>query len=80
MTFTIKYNRSTSHIDGIDPKDSASGEFSYSLNACGALTRSRLATGQRTEDLAEAVRLATITGRKLCKTCQKAADAVLKSA
>src|SRR3546814_10369414 len=44
-TYTVQYNRSTNHIDGIDAKCTSTGEerggvvASYAQNACGVLTR-----------------------------------------
>jgi hypothetical protein len=80
--FTIKYNRTTNHIAGMEVRTTGGGSDQgghvsyYAQNTCGSLTRSRLATGASFETLAEAVAAARITGgRKLCKTCAKAADA-----
>jgi hypothetical protein len=82
MSFTIKYNRTTNHIAGMEARTTGGGTESgavvsnWAQNVCGAMTRSRLATGASFETLAEAVAAARITGgRKLCKTCAKAADA-----
>jgi hypothetical protein len=78
--FTIKYNRTTNHISGMEARTTGGGSevdgaiTYYAQNVCGSLTRSRLAQGASFETLAEAVAAARITGgRKLCKTCAKAA-------
>jgi hypothetical protein len=82
MSFTIKYNRTTNHIAGMEVRTTGGGNevdgaiTYYAQSTCGSPTRSRLATGASFETLAEAVAAARITGgRKLCKTCAKAADA-----
>jgi hypothetical protein len=89
--FSIKYNRTTNHIAGIAERtvSNQSAENAnrygavayYAENACGSLTRSRLADGRAYESLAEALDAAKAAGgRKLCKNCLKAAEAALKAA
>jgi hypothetical protein len=91
--FTIKANRSTVHIEGIEERTRSLGEDNgsgivpyYAESACGALTRS----GHRMQMLGEyegieralnSAELATysISGRKVCKTCKAAAEALLKA-
>lgn len=82
--FTVKYNRTTNHIDGIESATMGGGNEVggvvgyYAQSACSALTRGRFATGKQTEDLAEALKSARIAGgRKVCKKCEKAAEAAL---
>jgi hypothetical protein len=89
--FSIKYNRTTNHIAGIAERtvSNQSAENAnrygavayYAENACGTLTRSRLADGRAYESLAEALDAAKAAGgRKLCKNCLKAAEAALAAA
>lgn len=82
--FSIRYNRATNHIAGIAAKCTSSGEerggvvVEYAENACGVLTRGRLAQGASFEGLQAALDAARITGgRKVCKTCEKAALAAI---
>jgi hypothetical protein len=86
--FTIKYNRSTYHIDGIPTRTKSTGGDTgtgavayYAETTCGALTRGRLADGGTGEDLAEVLSLAAMRasnrGAKLCKNCEKAANEIL---
>jgi hypothetical protein len=86
--FTIKYNRTTNHIAGIEVRTVARGETQaqasargevayYAQNACGTITRTRLATGRSFENLADALDAARKGGRRLCKTCEQAAEAAL---
>src|SRR5690242_11532827 len=87
--FSIRYNRATNHISGIEcktqgPANDRSAETGvvayYAENACGVLTRGRLAQGKSYEDLQEALEAARTTGgRKVCKTCEKAALAALEA-
>jgi len=87
--FSIRYNRATNHIAGIackteGPATDRSAETGvvayYAENACGVLTRGRLAQGASYEGLQEALDAARITGgRKVCKTCEKAALAALEA-
>ena len=86
MAFTLKYNRTTNHIAGLEVRTQTTGEAKdgvvgyFAENTCGSLTRSRLATGTSNTDLAELLRVARIPGsRKLCKTCEKAATAALNA-
>lgn len=87
--FTIKGNRSTVHIAGIEERTQSEGAERggviayYAQSACASLTRSghRMESLGQYEDIAEAVKSATyatysISGRKVCKTCLAAADAL----
>lgn len=81
--FYIKANRTSVHIAGITERTKGSA-FDYSLSACAALSRSvRFQTLQTGEDLGAtltAARLqAAISGRKMCKNCEKAATQELGS-
>src|SRR3546814_2828182 len=73
-TYTVKYNRSTNHIDGIAAKCTSTGEerggvvASYAQNACGVLTRGRLATGKSYRTIQEAYDAASKHTRRICKT------------
>ncbi|MFE0699403.1 hypothetical protein [Streptomyces sp. NPDC058872] len=79
--YTIKYNRTTNHIDGLTVRTTGGGKDMgdhvsyYAENACGSLTRYRFAQGATYATLAEALEAARKGGRKLCKTCEKAAEA-----
>jgi hypothetical protein len=81
--FTIKYNRSTNHIDGIECKSQGTGEEQggvvgyYAQNACGVITRGRLATGKSYATIQEAYEAASKHTRRICKTCAKAALALI---
>ncbi|MFE3591959.1 hypothetical protein ACFXOY_31150 [Streptomyces niveus] len=83
MSYTVKYNRSTNHIDGLTVRTTGGGKDMgdhvsyYAENACGSLTRYRFAQGKSYDSLAEALEDARKGGRKLCKTCEKAATAQL---
>lgn len=84
MTYTIKYNRTTNHIDGVVARNRGEGRELggvigyYAQNACGAITRGRFAEGKSFESLADTIEAARKAGgRKLCKTCEKAATALL---
>jgi hypothetical protein len=79
--FTIRYNRTTNHIAGMEARTTGGGNESggmvsnWAQNVCGAMTRSRLATGPSFETLGEALAAARkLSGRKVCKTCAKAAE------
>jgi hypothetical protein len=86
--FSIKYNRTTNHIAGLtvctpmkdetEAEISAKGEVAYyAQNACGSLTRYRFADGPSFETVTEALECARKSTRKLCKTCEKAAEAMI---
>lgn len=87
--FSIRYNRQTNHIAGIGcktqgPAVDRSAETGvvayYAENACGVLTRGRLAQGASFESLQDALDAARITGgRKVCKRCEKAALAQIEA-
>lgn len=87
-TYTVKANRRTVHIAGLQERTAGTGAENggvvsyYAQSACAGLTRS----GQRMEalgsydDLATALKRAeqatySISGRKVCKTCLAAAQA-----
>jgi hypothetical protein len=77
--YTVKANRTTAHIAGIEARSTGT-QFAYAENACGVLTTNRrLATVATFETLAEALAFAKASGRKVCKTCQTAADAALSA-
>lgn len=81
--YTIKYNRTTSHIDGLAVRTTGGGNdmgdhvSDYSQNACGSLTRYTFAEGKSYGTVAEALHAAETSGRKLCKTCKAAAEAMI---
>lgn len=85
MSYTIRYNRSTTHIEGCDAATQSTGEERggvveyYAQSACGSLTRygHSMAVGKTYEDAAEALEAgranAAASGRKFCKNCEIAA-------
>ena len=85
MPYTIRYNRSTTHIEGCDAATQSTGEERngvvsyYAQSACGSLTRygHSMGTGKTYEDAAEALEAgranAAASGRKFCKKCELAA-------
>ncbi|MFE2245239.1 hypothetical protein [Streptomyces lavendulae] len=81
MTYVVKYNKSTNHIDGIGSRSAGEGEERggvvgyYAQNACSSLTRYTFADGSSHEVLSKALEAARKGDRKLCKTCEKAAEA-----
>lgn len=86
MSYTVKYNRATNHIAGIDAKCTSEGNEdggvvqAYAENACGVLTRGNLAASKTHETIQEALEAArTLSGRKLCKNCEKAALALIEA-
>lgn len=85
MSYTIRYNRQTNHIDGIACKDQSSGTekggvvASYALSACGSLTRGNLAFGKTYETITEAYEAASKHTRRICKNCAKAALALIEA-
>jgi hypothetical protein len=84
--FSIRYNRTTNHIDGIEVRTPEAGEERggvvpyYAQNACGVITRGTLAQGKSFDSLADALENARKGGRKLCKKCEAAALAALEAA
>jgi hypothetical protein len=80
-TYTIRYNRTTNHIDGLKIR-TAGSEMNYSKSACGSLSRSghKMARGASSENLAEILATAKIGGRKICQKCLDAAEAMLEAA
>ncbi|WP_405560663.1 hypothetical protein [Streptomyces sp. NBC_01180] len=83
MSYAIKYNRSTNHIDGLTVRTTGGGNdtgdhvSAYAQNACGSLTRYRFADGASHDSLAAALEDARSGDRKICKTCESAAVAEL---
>ncbi|MFJ3339997.1 hypothetical protein ACIPT3_02250 [Streptomyces diastaticus] len=84
--FTIKYNGTTNHIDGLTVRTTGGGTdmgdhvSDYALNACPSLTRYRYAQGPEFADAEDALGAArTAGGRKLCKHCAKAAEAMVEA-
>jgi hypothetical protein len=75
MSYTIRYNRTTNHIEGLEVL-TAGSETAWSQNACGSLTRGGLAVGKTYETVGQALKGARVS-RKLCKNCEKAAGAAL---
>lgn len=86
MDLSIRYNRSTTHIEGIPACTPGTGEERggvvgyYAQSACAGLTRSgyKMAYGDTgfttaTEALKAARANASASGRKLCANCEKAA-------
>lgn len=86
MNLSIRYNRSTTHIEGIPACTPGTGEERggvvgyYAQSACAGLTRSgyKMAYGDTgfttaTEALKAARANASASGRKLCANCEKAA-------
>ncbi|MFE6159822.1 hypothetical protein ACFQ7F_13025 [Streptomyces sp. NPDC056486] len=84
MGYTVKCNRTTNHIDGLEVRTQSSGEekggavVRYSEKACGSLTRYSFVSGPEFDSLADALDDARKGTRKLCKTCEKAALAMLE--
>jgi hypothetical protein len=84
--FSIRYNRTTNHIDGIEVRTPDGGEERggvipyYAQNACGVITKGSLAQGKSFDSLADALEDARKGGRKLCKKCEAAALATLEAA
>lgn len=83
-TYTVKYNRTTNHIDGIAVRTQSTGADDnsgvvgyYAESTCGALTRGWFANGFSSDDLAEVLEEAGYGDRKLCKRCEKAANQAL---
>lgn len=79
MTFTIRYNRNTDHIEGISERTPVSADgMNYAVSACPALSRSgvRLAVGFASDDLREVLENFGKL-QKACKKCEKAANLVL---
>lgn len=85
MSYTIRYNRQTNHIDGIACKSTGGGTenggvvASYALSACGSLTRGNLAVGKTYATIQEAYDAASKHTRRICKNCAKAALALIEA-
>jgi hypothetical protein len=84
--FTVKYNRTTNHIDGLAIRSTGGGNdmgdhvSDYALSACPSLTRYNFADGAQFEDVEDALEAARKAGgRKLCKHCEKAAEAMIEA-
>jgi hypothetical protein len=85
MNLTIKYNRSSVHIDGLAMR-TIGGEFDYARSHCPAISRSvNFCTAQAQATtvagaLDEARTLAKGLGLNLCKKCVSAAEAMIEAA
>lgn len=85
MSYTIRYNRQTNHIDGIACKSTGGGTenggvvASYALSTCGSLTRGNLAVGKTYATIQEAYEAASKHTRRICKNCAKAALALIEA-
>ncbi|MFH9802804.1 hypothetical protein ACH4M0_11260 [Streptomyces albidoflavus] len=84
--FTVKYNGTTNHIDGLTVRTTGGGAdmgdhvSDYALNACPSLTRYRYAQGPQFDSVEDALDSARAAGgRKLCKHCAKAAEAMVEA-
>ncbi|MGZ0151903.1 hypothetical protein ACXJJ3_32935 [Kribbella sp. WER1] len=91
MTYRLAVNKSSVHIDGIAARTKSTGEDTgsghvayYAETACGALSRGwfdyrnlETPTEDMTLVLKQAETSARATGRKLCKTCTKAANEII---
>jgi hypothetical protein len=78
--YTLRYNRTTNHIDGI--LHTAGSQMDYPRSACPAISRTglRMGAGAITDDIQVALGNARITGgRKICKTCEKNATALIEA-
>lgn len=86
--FQLKSNRSSYHIDGIAARTQSSGQDTgtgavpyFAESTCGALTRGRFQIDLESDDLAkvlaDAQLKARVYGRKMCKNCEAAAEAVI---
>lgn len=81
--YTIRYNRQTNHIAGIAAKCTSTGEekggvvAAYAENSCGVLTRGNLGIGKSYATIQEAYDAASRHTRRICKTCAKAALALI---
>jgi hypothetical protein len=92
MTYTIKSNRTSYHIDGIATRTKSTGQDTgsgavpyYAESVCGSLTRGAkygFQIGQQGEDLAEILKSAELSAAvhnmKMCSNCAKAAQEVLE--
>jgi hypothetical protein len=89
MSYTIRYNRSSNHIQGLTEATQSSGEERggvvgyYAQSACAGLTRSgrSMGTGQSYDTVQDALTAArsnaAAAGRKVCKSCEKAAVRII---
>lgn len=80
--YQVKANMSSVHIAGIAEQATGGDSLTYAVSACSALSRgaSRFASvGPETDDLAKALASARANHRKLCKTCERKAEAALAS-
>jgi len=81
--YTIHYNRTSNHISGLLIRTAGDGsQTDPAFNACPVLTRgTSLARGKSFTEVAEALKAArsssAATGRKLCKKCEQAAEAMV---
>jgi hypothetical protein len=85
MTFTVKYNRTSVHIDGI-PEQVDGSEFNYAKSACPALSRSgyKMAVSKSYGDVADALEgargVAVSVGNRMCAVCERKAQALADAA
>lgn len=86
MGYQIRYNRTTNHIEGIPERTIGTG-LTYATSACGALSRGAIRMGTVGPEhadlavtLAAARSNAAASGRKLCRNCERAAEAAIASA
>lgn len=94
MSFTIRWNIRTAHLQGVaertvytgDGEDNGSGVVPYyAQSACAALTRSgfRMGTGDTLDTLADGLTVlrdfAEARGIKVCANCERAAVAALEA-
>lgn len=91
MTYTIKSNRTSYHIDGIPTRTKGTGQDNgsgavpyYAESVCGSLTRGAkygFQIGEQGEDLAEILKSAELSAAihnmKMCSNCAKAAQEIL---
>jgi hypothetical protein len=78
MTYTIRYNAKTDHIEGIAERTKGS-DLNYALSACPSLTRNgaRMGYGESSEDLKELLNSSFGKLRKGCRNCLVAAETLL---
>jgi hypothetical protein len=88
VSYIVKSNRSSYHIDGIATRTQGTGEDTgtgavpyFAESVCGALTRGRFQEDFVTEDLAEALKrqqlLASVYNKRACLNCSRAAESVI---
>ena len=88
MGYQIRYTRTTNHIEGIPERTTGTGnQLTYATSACGALSRGAIRMGTVGPEhtglavtLAAARSIAAASGRKLCRNCERAAEAAIARA